>query len=106
MRESDDEGALPGGSGTVEAMAGADAEETTVVDESRVFGDIVGKIRQAVREEVAERRRPGLPIVVDRGSGVEVLGPWRIVGTRAGVPMSISLPSGCRVPDGYPVCRE
>jgi hypothetical protein len=56
-------------------MAGADAEETAVVDDSRVFGDIVGKIKQAIREEVAERRRLGLPITVDRGNGVEVLPP-------------------------------
>ena len=67
MRESGHEGSFPGGSGTVEAMAGADAEETTVVDESRVFGDIVGKIKQAVREEVAERPRQGLPIVCRPG---------------------------------------
>lgn len=43
------------------------------VDESAVLGDIVGKIKQAIHDEVAWRRRQRLPITVDRGAGVEVL---------------------------------
>jgi len=38
-----------------------------------VFGDVAAKIATAVDEEVAERKRRGLPVVVDRGAGVEDL---------------------------------
>ena len=38
-----------------------------------VFGDVAAKIAIAVDEEVAERTRRGLPVVVDRGAGVEDL---------------------------------
>lgn len=37
------------------------------------FGDIEAKILRAIDEEVADRRHRGLPIVVDRGNGVETL---------------------------------
>lgn len=51
-------------------------DETTVsdkvrADEKSIFGDIEAKVRQAVAEAVADRRRRGLPIAVDRGNGVE-----------------------------------
>ena len=41
--------------------------------QSDPFGDIGAKVLQAIDEEVADRRRRGLPIVVDRGNGVETL---------------------------------
>lgn len=33
------------------------------------------KIRQAVIEEIERKRRDGLPVVVNRGHGVEILQP-------------------------------
>jgi hypothetical protein len=33
------------------------------------------KIRQAIVEEIERKRREGLPVVVNRGNGVEILQP-------------------------------
>jgi len=53
-----------------------DASTETVASASEsVFGDVAAKIALAVDEEVGDRRRRGLPVVVDRGAGVEVLPP-------------------------------
>ena len=52
----------------------AESQVDAPVLTTAVFGDVGAKIRQAVRDEVAERRRRHLPIVVDRGNGVEDLG--------------------------------
>jgi hypothetical protein len=54
-------------------MASSADTDDQPVDESAVVGDIVGKIKQAIDDEVAWRRRQRLPITVDRGAGVEVL---------------------------------
>lgn len=40
---------------------------------SPVFGDVVAKFQAAVRTEVERRLQLGLPVVVDRGHGVEEL---------------------------------
>lgn len=48
------------------------AASDSSVDES-VFGDIPAKIAQAVKEAVAEHRREGRLIPVDRGNGVELI---------------------------------
>jgi hypothetical protein len=42
-------------------------------EEDELLGDIVAKVATAVADEVDDRRRRGLPIVVDRGIGVEIL---------------------------------
>jgi hypothetical protein len=47
-------------------------DATTTADDP--FGDLDTKIVAALRAEVARRRRLGLPIVVDRGNGVETVG--------------------------------
>ena len=41
--------------------------------EESVFGDVPAKIAQAVNEAVAEHRREGRLIPVDRGNGVELI---------------------------------
>lgn len=43
---------------------------------SPVFGDIVAKIKFAADQEIERRLRLGLPVVVDRGNGVEELTAW------------------------------
>ncbi len=60
--------------GSLEAMTAVDktAASDSSVDES-VFGDIPAKIAQAVKEAVAEHRREGRLIPVDRGNGVELI---------------------------------
>lgn len=40
---------------------------------SPVFGDIVAKIKLAADHEIEHRLRLGLPVVVDRGNGIEEL---------------------------------
>ncbi|HVX19912.1 MAG TPA: hypothetical protein VHB02_01040 [Acidimicrobiales bacterium] len=40
---------------------------------SPVFGDIVAKMESAADQEIARRLALGLPVVVDRGHGVEDL---------------------------------
>ncbi len=40
---------------------------------SPVFGDIVAKVKLAGEQEVERRLRLGLPVVVDRGNGIEEL---------------------------------
>lgn len=40
--------------------------------EESVFGDVPAKIDRAVKEAVAEHRRQGRQIPVDRGNGVEL----------------------------------
>jgi hypothetical protein len=40
---------------------------------SPVFGDIAAKIKLAAKLEVERRLRLGLPVVVDRGNGIEDL---------------------------------
>jgi hypothetical protein len=40
---------------------------------SPVFGDIAAKMSLAVDEEVERLLRLGIPLVIDRGNGVEVL---------------------------------
>jgi len=45
------------------------------IHDGGVFGDVADNIRRAIDEEVARRRREGLPVVVDRGAGIEVLPP-------------------------------
>ena len=40
---------------------------------SPVFGDIAAKIKLAAKLEVERRLRLGLPVVVDRGNGIEEL---------------------------------
>lgn len=42
-------------------------------EEESVFGNIEEKVRQAVVEAVADRRRRGLPVAIDRGNGVELI---------------------------------
>lgn len=42
-------------------------------DEDELLSDIVDKVVAAVADEVDRRRRRGLPIAVDRGTGVEIL---------------------------------
>ncbi|MGH9057825.1 MAG: hypothetical protein ACRDYY_18510 [Acidimicrobiales bacterium] len=42
-------------------------------DEESVFGDVTAKIAQALKEAVAEHRREGRLIPVDRGNGVELI---------------------------------
>jgi hypothetical protein len=60
--------------GTVGAVTVVDktAARESSVDES-VFGDVPAKIAQAVKEAVAEHRRQGRLIPVDRGNGVELI---------------------------------
>jgi hypothetical protein len=52
-----------------------DANEVAARDEwvSPVFGDIVAKMTVAVNLEVERRLGLGLPVVVDRGNGIEEL---------------------------------
>lgn len=38
-------------------------------------GQLSAKIRQAIIEEIERKRRDGLPVVVNRGHGVEILQP-------------------------------
>lgn len=40
---------------------------------SPVFGDVVAKVEAAADQEIARRLALGLPVVVDRGHGVEDL---------------------------------
>ena len=40
---------------------------------SPIFGDVVAKMTLAIDEEVARRYRLGLPVIVDRGNGIEDL---------------------------------
>jgi hypothetical protein len=42
-------------------------------EEDDLLVDIMAKVVTAVADEVDDRRRRGLPIVVDRGTGVEIL---------------------------------
>jgi hypothetical protein len=52
------------------------ATERATVDHgwiSPVFGDIVAKMESAADQEIARRLALGLPVVVDRGHGVEEL---------------------------------
>jgi len=42
---------------------------------SPVFGDLIAKATLAIDLEIERRLRLGLPVVVDRGSGVEQLNP-------------------------------
>jgi len=51
----------------------ADEVATWAVWVSPVFGDIVAKMTVAVNLEVERRLRLGLPVVVDRGNGIEEL---------------------------------
>lgn len=56
----------------------AATSETTTESEwiSPVFGDIVAKIKLAAELEVERLLRLGLPVVVDRGNGIEELTSW------------------------------
>ena len=47
--------------------------QDTKPEEDELLSDIVAKVGTAVADEVEDRRRRGLPIVVDRGTGVEIL---------------------------------
>jgi hypothetical protein len=54
----------------------ATVDKTPQIDpsvEESVFGDVPAKIAQAVKEAVAEHRRQGRLIPVDRGNGVELI---------------------------------
>jgi hypothetical protein len=53
----------------------ADEVATWAVWVSPVFGDIVAKMTVGVKLEVERRLRLGLPVVVDRGNGIEDLPP-------------------------------
>jgi hypothetical protein len=57
--------------GLVGEIVGADEVATWAVWVSPVFGDIVEKMTAAVNLEVERRLRLGLPVVVDRGNGIE-----------------------------------
>lgn len=43
---------------------------------SPVFGDIVAKVKLAGEQEIERLLRLGLPVVVDRGNGIEELTSW------------------------------
>ena len=49
------------------------ASDTEFAAPESVYGDIPAKIAQAVKEAVAEHRRQGRLIPVDRGNGVEMI---------------------------------
>ncbi|MGH9058825.1 MAG: hypothetical protein ACRDZY_04810 [Acidimicrobiales bacterium] len=53
------------------------AETTSEADRahhvSPVFGDLIAKATLAIDVEVERRQRLGLPVIVDRGRGVEQL---------------------------------
>jgi hypothetical protein len=52
-----------------------DEESTQVLTPESAYpgGDLTAKTIEAIAEEVSYRRSHGLPIVVDRGNGVEVV---------------------------------
>lgn len=49
------------------------AADTDTLSVSPVFGDVLAKFQAAARREIERRLRLGLPVVVDRGHGVEEL---------------------------------
>jgi hypothetical protein len=58
----------------VEAVTAVDkTAPTNSTDDESVFGDVPAKIAQALKEAVAEHRREGRLIPVDRGHGVELI---------------------------------
>ena len=60
--------------GTVDVMATVDNTAATGSSaEGSAFADVEGKIKQAIAEAVADRRRQGLPIAVAKGDGVELI---------------------------------
>jgi hypothetical protein len=71
-RSSRNEGAT-GILGLMGEIVDADEVATWAVWVSPVFGDIVAKMTVAVNLEVERRLRLGLPVVVDRGNGIEDL---------------------------------
>ena len=56
-----------------EDMATSDKAVSDTLSVSPVFGDVVAKFQAAARKEVERRLRLGLPVVEDRGHGVEEL---------------------------------
>ncbi len=56
-----------------EAMPTSDITASDTPSVSPVFGDVVAKFQAAVKKEVERRLKLGLPVVVDRGHGVEEL---------------------------------
>ena len=56
-----------------EAMATSNKAASDTLGVSPVFGDVAAKFQAAVRKEIERRLRLGLPVVVDRGHGVEEL---------------------------------
>jgi hypothetical protein len=56
----------------------ADTNEAILETEwiSPVFGDIVAKVNLAGEQEIERLLRLGLPVVVDRGNGIEELSAW------------------------------
>ena len=55
------------------SMPASDKAASDTLSVSPVFGDIVAKFQAVVRKEVERRLQLGLPVVVDRGHGVEEL---------------------------------
>lgn len=51
----------------------SDTANTDTLSVSPVFGDITAKFQLAARREIARRLQLGLPVVVDRGNGIEHL---------------------------------
>ena len=55
------------------SMPASDKAASDTLGVSPVFGDVLAKFQAAARKEVERRLRLGLPVVVDRGHGVEEL---------------------------------
>jgi hypothetical protein len=53
------------------ANTGQDTLDPALV--SPVFGDLAAKVAVAAKREVERRLRLGLPVIVDRGNGIEDL---------------------------------
>ena len=55
------------------SMPASDKAASDTLSVSPVFGDVLAKFQAAARKEIERRLRLGLPVVVDRGHGVEEL---------------------------------